>query len=101
MLDFSNIYLKDLAGLHDYYGQRAVKKYCDNTEGIAGEMLEKAGVNLTEWKGKILPANLVIFLRKINPTWEDLQNQELQKIRYSQLFPNKFKEELEASSIQE
>lgn len=90
MVDFSKTYLRDLAENHGFLSKLGVKNYCQNTKDIAGDLLSQAGIDLDKLKGKILPTKIVVFLRKINPTWEDLQNQELKAITLNQLFPDKF-----------
>lgn len=90
MIDYSKIVLTDLAMEHGFLSKSGVKKYCENTLDIAGELLNQAGVNLEKYKGKILPLKIVVFLRKINPTWEDLQDEQLKAITLNQLFPDKF-----------
>ena len=57
---------------------------------VAGHLLKQAEINLDDFRGKILPYKLVLFLRKINPTWEDLMDEDLRKITFNQLFPDKF-----------
>lgn len=57
---------------------------------VAGDLIKQAGINLNDFKGKVLPPKLVVFLRKINPTWEDLMDEKLKNITLNQLFPDKF-----------
>lgn len=79
--------------MHGYTDAKGVAKYCKITEDIAGEYLVKASVNLNDWRKKLLPINLIMFLRKINPSIEDITDTELQKITLNNLFPEKFIEE--------
>lgn len=90
MLNFSQTYFTDLATMHGFTTKECVKRYCENTMDVAGELLNQAGINLNDFKGKVLPPKLVVFLRKINPTWEDLMDEKLRSITLDQLFPDKF-----------
>lgn len=90
MIDYSKIVLTDLAMGHGFLTKSGVKRYCENTLDIAGDLLNQAGIDLEKYKGKILPLKIVVFLRKINPTWEDLQDEQLKAITLNQLFPDKF-----------
>ena len=86
----SQIYFTDLAMMHDFNTKECVKRYCENTMDVAGDLLKQAGINLNDFKGKSLPPKLVVFLRKINPTWDDLMDENLKKVTLNQLFPDKF-----------
>lgn len=76
--------------MHGFTTKNAVKQYIENTLSIAGDYIEKAELDLEKFKGKLLPIKLVVFLRKINPTFEDLMNEDLKKITFHDLFPDKF-----------
>jgi hypothetical protein len=90
MIDYSQTYFSDLAQLHGFNTKECVKRYCENTIDVAGNLLQQAGIDLDNFKGKILPVKLVVFLRKINPTWEDLMDENLKRVTLNQLFPDKF-----------
>lgn len=90
MIDFSQTYFSDLAKMHGFNTKECVKRYCENTVDVAGNLLQQAGIDLDNFKGKILPMKLVVFLRKINPTWDDLMDENLKRVTLNQLFPDKF-----------
>jgi hypothetical protein len=85
--------LSHLAISHGYTYKGGVDKYCKLTIDICGDLLDMAGIDLMAWKYKKLPPKLILFLRKINPSEEDLQDEFLMNFKLSNIFPTKFTDE--------